>query len=72
MVAEGPGARLSRVEGAVTPYLTRNRARLYVGDVLEVLRQMPSESVHCVVTSPPYWGLRDYGTPLKDSRCVSQ
>jgi len=34
---------------------------LYVGDVSEVLAQLPDESVHCVVTSPPYWGLRDYG-----------
>lgn len=25
---------------------------------------LPDESVHCVVTSPPYWGLRDYGLPL--------
>lgn len=32
------------------------------GDVLEVLRTLPDESVHCCVTSPPYWGLRDYGT----------
>jgi len=32
------------------------------GDVLERLAAMPSESVNCVVTSPPYWGLRDYGT----------
>lgn len=30
-------------------------------DVMEGLRQLPDESVHCVVTSPPYWGLRDYG-----------
>jgi site-specific DNA-methyltransferase (cytosine-N4-specific) len=35
---------------------------LYQGDALEVLRTLPDESVHCVVTSPPYWGLRDYGT----------
>ncbi len=28
---------------------------------LEALREMPAESIHCVVTSPPYWGLRDYG-----------
>jgi DNA modification methylase len=35
---------------------------LYTGDVLSVLATMPDESVHCVVTSPPYWGLRDYGT----------
>jgi DNA modification methylase len=30
-------------------------------DVLEGLRGLPDESVHCCVTSPPYWGLRDYG-----------
>lgn len=36
--------------------------RIYQGDVLAVLRQLPAKSVHCVVTSPPYWGLRDYGT----------
>lgn len=30
-------------------------------DVLEGLAQLADESVHCVVTSPPYWGLRDYG-----------
>jgi DNA modification methylase len=33
---------------------------LLCGDALEVLRTLPSESVHCIVTSPPYWGLRDY------------
>lgn len=31
------------------------------GDVLEQLKTLDDESVHCVVTSPPYWGLRDYG-----------
>ena len=31
------------------------------GNALERLREMPNESVHCVVTSPPYYGLRDYG-----------
>jgi DNA modification methylase len=31
------------------------------GDCREVLGTLPAESVHCVVTSPPYWGLRDYG-----------
>lgn len=30
-------------------------------DVLKGLRKLPDNSVHCVVTSPPYWGLRDYG-----------
>lgn len=35
--------------------------QIVAGDALEVLRQMPDESIHCCVTSPPYWGLRDYG-----------
>jgi DNA modification methylase len=39
-----------------------SRHRVYLGDVLTVLRTLPENSVHCVVTSPPYWGLRDYGT----------
>jgi site-specific DNA-methyltransferase (cytosine-N4-specific) len=33
-----------------------------VGDCLLRLRELPSESVHCCVTSPPFWGLRDYGS----------
>lgn len=32
------------------------------GDWVDKLRTLPDESVHCCVTSPPYWGLRDYGT----------
>jgi len=35
---------------------------LRVGDCQEVLKTLDAESVHCCVTSPPYWGLRDYGT----------
>lgn len=35
--------------------------RILVGDVREQLRLLPDASVQCVVTSPPYWGLRDYG-----------
>lgn len=35
--------------------------RILTGDCREVLRGLPEESVHCVVTSPPYWGLRCYG-----------
>lgn len=30
-------------------------------DALEGLKRLPDNSVHCIVTSPPYWGLRDYG-----------
>lgn len=35
--------------------------RILIGDVRERLRELPDESVHCVVTSPPYWRQRDYG-----------
>lgn len=31
------------------------------GDALAQLRQLPADLAHCIVTSPPYWGLRDYG-----------
>ena len=34
---------------------------MFEGNALAVLQALPSESVQCVVTSPPYWGLRDYG-----------
>ena len=37
-----------------------------VGDNRAVLPALPDASVHCVVTSPPYWGLRDYGTATWD------
>ena len=36
---------------------------LLQGDVREKIKEIPEKSVHCVVTSPPYWGLRDYGLP---------
>lgn len=38
---------------------------IHKGDVLDVLNKMPSESVDCVVTSPPYWQLRDYGEQVE-------
>lgn len=34
---------------------------LLQGDWMERLPELAAESVHCIVTSPPYWGLRDYG-----------
>ena len=43
------------------PYLDDGDVRLYHGDVLDVLREMDAESVQTCITSPPYWGLRDYG-----------
>jgi len=38
-----------------------NNIRIIQGDCLMVLKTLDAESVHCCVTSPPYWGLRDYG-----------
>ena len=35
--------------------------RIIQGDCIEGMRTLPDASVHCCVTSPPYWGLRDYG-----------
>ncbi len=35
--------------------------RIIQGDCIDGLRTLPEASVHCCVTSPPYWGLRDYG-----------
>lgn len=46
----------------MTPYLQDADLSLYQGDALEVLRELPDESVHCCITSPPFFraeGLRD-------------
>src|SRR5258708_44277 len=44
------------------------------GNVIDVLKKMRSNSVHCIITSPPYWGLRDYGIPPMvwggDAKCA--
>jgi len=39
--------------------------KIYKGDALEVLRTFPEKSIDCVVTSPPYWALRDYGDTVR-------
>ena len=41
-------------------YYNDDNVLLYHGHVLNVLKTFPDCSVHCVVTSPPYWGLRSY------------
>jgi DNA modification methylase len=38
-----------------------NSATIYCGDALTILRELPNDSIQCCITSPPYWGLRDYG-----------
>ena len=41
--------------------MTPGAIRVLTGDCRAILPTLPAASVHCVVTSPPYWGLRDYG-----------
>lgn len=43
------------------PYHQTEHGTLYLGDAREALRALPDGAVNCCVTSPPYWGLRDYG-----------
>ncbi|MEV0269788.1 site-specific DNA-methyltransferase [Hamadaea sp. NPDC050747] len=53
-------------------YHQSDKVTLYLGDARQVLSVMPTASVDCVVTSPPYWALRDYGTGAwhgGDPRC---
>ena len=52
----GRSLRLDRVNAVVSD----SDFTLYQGDALTVLRELPDASVNCCITSPPYWGLRDY------------
>jgi site-specific DNA-methyltransferase (cytosine-N4-specific) len=45
------------------PYYADDTVTLYLGDALDVLRTLPDGSADCIVTSPPYFGQRDYGAP---------
>jgi DNA modification methylase len=44
------------------PYYEDDQVTLYHGDALAVARELPAGAADCIVTSPPYFGLRDYGT----------
>lgn len=44
-------------------YLQDPDFTLYQGNVMEEIKSIPDATIDCVVTSPPYWGLRDYGVP---------
>jgi DNA modification methylase len=44
----------------VKPYYEDSAVTIYHGNTLEVLPELKPESIQCVVTSPPYWGLRKY------------
>ena len=42
-------------------YFKSPKITLYLGEAAEVLSLLPKASVDCIVTSPPYYGQRDYG-----------
>ena len=47
--------------------------KIYLGDNIEILKTFPDNSIDCCITSPPYYGLRDYGTGVwvgGDPNCV--
>lgn len=54
--------RLTSVKGreAALEIRAASDVKILTGDSRELLPQLPAESVQCCVTSPPYWGLRDY------------
>jgi site-specific DNA-methyltransferase (adenine-specific) len=59
-----PGAGSYTLHDASTdalPPIELAGSLILLGDASRVLARLPAESVRCVVTSPPYWGLRDYG-----------
>lgn len=47
---------------AAALYYQDDQVTLYHGDALEICRQLEPGTADCIVTSPPYYGLRDYGT----------
>ncbi|WP_414167187.1 DNA-methyltransferase [Streptoverticillium reticulum] len=53
------------------PYYKDEQVTLFCGDALKTLRELPSDSVNCIATSPPFYQLRDYNMPgqygLEDS-----
>jgi len=42
------------------PFYNSEFVTLYCGDCKETLKAIPDKSIHCCVTSPPFWGLRSY------------
>jgi DNA modification methylase len=54
----GGGVMLALPEWSVSTLDT-----VHCMDAISLLKALPSNYVNCVVTSPPYWGLRDYGVP---------
>ncbi len=54
-------AREGFLENRTSPYFSSSHFTLYKGDAVEILSYIATASVDCIVTSPPYYGKRDYG-----------
>jgi site-specific DNA-methyltransferase (adenine-specific) len=57
----GPSKLVMQSQDGELPALAESA--IFQGDALTVLRTLPSQFAQCIVTSPPYWGLRDYHIP---------
>jgi len=55
----------------MNPFWQTDNITLYCGHVLDVLQALQAESVHSIITSPPYWALRDYALPPVEWTAVS-
>lgn len=44
----------------MAPYYDKDGIAIYNGNCMEIIKQLPAQSVDMVMTSPPYWALRDY------------
>lgn len=49
-----------RVDRSKEAFIKENENKIICGDALETLKDFPDESINCCITSPPYYGLRDY------------
>jgi site-specific DNA-methyltransferase (adenine-specific)/site-specific DNA-methyltransferase (cytosine-N4-specific) len=55
--------QIENLRDLTTSLLGTRKAAILVGDALGLLKSIPAGTFRCCVTSPPYWGLRDYGIP---------
>jgi len=61
MIQEKPSSATPMHDFVPQPYFDRDGIVMYQGDCRLMLKHLPEQSVNTCVTSPPYWGLRDYG-----------
>jgi site-specific DNA-methyltransferase (adenine-specific) len=57
------GVKIKKTKVKQSEQLRISDSVIFEGDATNVLQRIPNQSVQCVVTSPPYWGLRDYKVP---------